>query len=92
MKRTPASNKSLRPSPLKSSLPIYISATKLRAQFVSVLSHLEASRATVILCRYNKPAAILRGGIGSDGQPVIQFIPIESDRAKVILRAARNSA
>jgi hypothetical protein len=71
--------------------PAYISAGQLRAAFLSVLAELQATHATLILCRYNKPAAILRGGTDDHGEPVIHFIPVQSQEGRRILRAARQS-
>jgi hypothetical protein len=78
--------------PASPSGPTYISATQLRADFPVILRDLQSRRTTVILCRWNKPAAILRDGTDSDGQPVIHFIPIQSRTGQQILRAARRSA
>jgi hypothetical protein len=82
--RTPASSRQSRPA--------YISAGQLRAGFLSVLAELQATHATLILCRYHKPAAILRGGTDDHGEPVIHFIPVQSQEGRRILRAARQSA
>jgi hypothetical protein len=74
------------------SLPGYISATELRAHLPAILQELEFHQATVVVCRWNKPAAILRGAVDADGQPVIHFIPVQSERGQQLLRAARRSA
>jgi hypothetical protein len=78
--------------PSSQRLPTFINATELRPQLTRVLQQLEATGGTVILCRYNKPAAILRGGVDRDGEPVIHFIQVQSQEGQRILRAARQTA
>jgi hypothetical protein len=91
MKNKPA-NQRKTPPRSRQSLPAYISAMELRARLPLLLEQLEATRGTVIVCRYNKPAAILRGGTDRGGQPVIHFIPVRSRTGRAILQAASQSA
>lgn len=72
--------------------PMYIDATRLRTDLIAILSQVEATKGTVIICRYNKPAAILRGDLDAGGEVVIHFIPVQSQEGKHILHATRRSA
>jgi hypothetical protein len=74
------------------SRPAYITATQLRANLPAILHDLQSRRTTAILCRWNKPAAILRGGTDPAGKPMIHFIPVQSREGRRILRAAAQSA